>query len=185
MKKKVLILTAGYGEGHNSAARGIRDGIARVAPATSVQIHDLFIEAYGLLNEAVRKGYIALINRWPWSWGYVYRWLDQKQDFDRNFRKFRRLKQHLGRLLTDFRPDVVVSVFPAYPYLLAQVAGSNHTWKNVVVVTDSITVNAIWFGCAADYFLVPNDESAAVIRAGGVPKTITRVFGFPVSPNFA
>ena len=183
--KKILILTAGYGEGHNSAARGIRDGLARVAPDAAVEMHDLFIEAYGLLNEAVRKGYLALINRWPRSWGYVYRWLDKKKDFAGDFRKFSRLKSQLAKLLERLQPDVVVSVFPAYPYLLAEIGGSNPRWKNVVVVTDSITVNAIWYGCKADYFLVPNDESAAIIRAGGVPEPITRVFGFPVSPKFA
>lgn len=183
--KRILILTAGYGEGHNSAARGIRDGLARIGPDAQVEMHDLFIETYGLLNEAVRKGYIALINRWPHSWGYVYRWLDKKQDFARDFRKFGRLKQKLSDLLNRFQPDVIVSVFPAYPYLLAQVAGSDRAWKNVVVVTDSITINAIWYRCAADYFLVPNDESAEVLRAAGVPQPITRIFGFPVSPIFA
>jgi processive 1,2-diacylglycerol beta-glucosyltransferase len=55
----------------------------------------------------------------------------------------------------------------------------------VVVVTDSITINAIWYGCFADHFLVPNDESAAVMRAAGISESITRVFGFPVSPKFA
>jgi processive 1,2-diacylglycerol beta-glucosyltransferase len=182
---KILILTAGYGEGHNSAARGIRDGLARVKPDAPVEMHDLFIESYGLLNEVVRKGYLALINRWPHSWGYVYRWLDKKQDFARDFQKFRRIKQQIGALLDRFQPNVIVSVFPAYPYLLEQVAGSNRAWKSVIVVTDSITINAIWHGCAADYFLVPNDESAAVVRSRGVPEEITRVFGFPVSPIFA
>jgi len=183
--RKILILTAGYGEGHNSAARGIRDGLSRVAPDAPVEMHDPFIETYGLLNEAVRKGYLAVINRWPRSWGYVYRWLDKKKDFARDFRKFRKLKRQLSSLLDRFQPDVIVSVFPAYPYLLAEIAGQDRSWKNVIVVTDSITVNAIWYGCAADYFLVPNDESAAVIRAGGVPDAITRIFGFPVSPIFA
>jgi processive 1,2-diacylglycerol beta-glucosyltransferase len=148
-------------------------------------MHDPFIESYGLLNEAVRKSYLALINRWPRSWGYVYRWLDHKQDFAGDFRKFGRLKKTLGALLDRFQPDVIVSVFPAYPYLLAQIAGSERRWKNVVVVTDSITINAIWYRCSADYFLVPNEESAAVMRAGGVTENITRVFGFPVSPVFA
>ncbi|HJT81437.1 MAG TPA: glycosyltransferase [Chthoniobacterales bacterium] len=182
--KKVLILTAGYGEGHNSAARGIRDGLARVAPDVEVEMHDLFVEAYGLFNEAIRRGYLALINRWPRSWGYVYRWLDKKKDFPAEFRIFGRLKQHLRLLLERFEPDAVVSVFPAYPYLLAEIA-PNRSWKNVVVITDSITINAIWYGCSADYFLVPNDESAAVIRGAGIPESITRVFGFPVSPAFA
>ena len=183
--KRVLILTAGYGEGHNSAARGIRDGLARIGPDAQIEMHDLFIETYGLLNEAVRKGYLALINRWPKSWGYVYRWLDHKQDFPRDFRKFGRLRQQLSDLLSRFQPDVIVSVFPAYPYLLAEIAGANSSWKNVVVVTDSITINAIWYRCSPDWFLVPNPESAAVMRAAGVPVEITRIFGFPVNPIFA
>lgn len=147
-------------------------------------MHDPFIETYGVLNEAIRKGYLALINRWPHSWGYVYRWLDKKKDFPGEFRKFHRLKQHLRLLLERFQPDAVVSVFPAYPYLLAEIA-PNRSWKNVVVVTDSITINAIWYGCSADYFLVPNDESAAILRAAGIAESITRTFGFPVSPKFA
>jgi UDP-N-acetylglucosamine:LPS N-acetylglucosamine transferase len=183
--KKILILTAGYGEGHNSAARGVRDGLAQVAPDTQVEMHDLFIETYGFLNELIRKGYLGLIDRWPRSWGYVYRWLDRKKDFPGEFRKFNRLKRQLGGLLARFQPDAVVSVFPAYPYLLEQISGPNRNVKNVVVVTDSITINAIWSQCPADYFLVPNEQSAAVMRAAGVTPEITKVFGFPVSPRFA
>src|SRR4051812_28586702 len=145
MVKKILVLTAGYGEGHNSAARGVVSGLARVAPDARVEMHDLFIETYGLLNEAVRKGYLALINRWPTSWGYAYRWLENKKDFARDFRKFGRLKLQLRTLLDRFQPDAVVSVFPAYPYLLAEISGRNAPWKNAVVITDSITINAIWY----------------------------------------
>ena len=183
--KKILILTAGYGEGHNSAARGVRDGLARIAPDTPVEMHDLFIETYGFLNELVRKGYLGLIDRWPRSWGYVYRWLDRKKDFAGDFRKFHRLKRQLADLLGRFQPGAVVSVFPAYPYLLQEIAGPDRTFKNVIVVTDSITVNAIWFQCSADYFLVPNEQSAEVMKAAGVSPAITKVFGFPVSPRFA
>src|SRR6266480_229326 len=56
MNKRILILTAGFGEGHNSAARGVRDGLARVAPnQTDVELRDLFAEAYGLINDVVRR----------------------------------------------------------------------------------------------------------------------------------
>jgi UDP-N-acetylglucosamine:LPS N-acetylglucosamine transferase len=183
--KKILILTAGFGEGHNSAARGVRDGLARVAPTAEVDLRDLFAEAYEQTNERVRKAYLALINRWPRSWGLVYWWLDRKKDFDKDFAKFSRLKTHFARLLAAFQPVVVVSTFPPYPYLLRQIAGPNSRCKNVVVVTDSITVNAIWYRAPGDYFLVPNEQSAAVVRAGGVAPELIKVFGFPVSPKFA
>jgi processive 1,2-diacylglycerol beta-glucosyltransferase len=185
MMKKILILTAGYGEGHNAAARGIRDGLARVAPDAAVELRDLFAEAYGTLHKTVRKAYLALINRWPRSWGLVYRWLDHKKDFDKNFARFSKLKDHLSGLLAGFQPDVVVSTFPPYPYLLEQILGPNRACKNIAVVTDSITINAIWYRARADYFLVPNEQSAAVVRAGGIAPEKIRTLGFPVSPQFA
>jgi len=186
VKKRILILTAGFGEGHNSAARGVRDGLARVAPSgVEIKLRDLFPEAYGAFNEVVRRTYLAVINRCPRSWGYVYRWLDSITNFDKRFERFSRLKQHFTHLIEGFQPNIIVSTFPPYPYLLRQILGTDHGCKSVVVITDSITVNAIWYRCDADYFLAPNEQSAAVVRAGGVAPEKIRTFGFPVSPKFA
>jgi processive 1,2-diacylglycerol beta-glucosyltransferase len=148
-------------------------------------MHDLFGETYGRFNDLIRQAYLAVVNHMPRAWGSVYRWLDRKKAFDKDFTRFAPLKKRLADLLSRFQPDVVVSVFPAYPYLLRQVLGPSRGYKSVVVVTDSITVNAIWYRCAADYFLVPNPQSAAVVRAGGIAPELIKTFGFPVSPKFA
>ena len=186
MKKRILILTAGFGEGHNSAARGVRDGLARVGPEqTEVELHDLFAETYPLINELVRRSYLWVVDFAPRIWGSVYRWIDRNKDYDKNFRRFSRLKEDFAALLDRFQPDLVASSFPAYPYLLQQILGPDRLCKSVVVVTDSITVNKIWYRCVADYFLVPNEQSAAVLRAEGVPLQKIKIFGFPVSPKFA
>jgi processive 1,2-diacylglycerol beta-glucosyltransferase len=182
--KRILILTAGFGEGHNSAARGVRAGLARVAPRVEVELRDLFPETFGAFNEIVRRAYLTLINHWPKSWRYVYDWLDQIKNFDQRFRRFRGLKKNLGRLLNRFQPDAVVSTFPPYPYLVDQILGNESRCRNIAIITDSITVNAIWYRSPADYFLVANEQSAAVVRNGGVPSEKIKVFGFPVSPRF-
>ena len=186
VKKRILILTASFGEGHNSAARGIRDGLARVAPeGTEVELRDLFAETYPLINELVRKSYLWLVDFAPRFWGSVYRWIDRKKDYDKNFQRFSRLKEHFAALLDRFQPDIIASSFPAYPYLLEQILGPHRLCKSIVIVTDSITVNKIWYRCAADYFLAPNEQSAAVLRAAGIAADKIKVFGFPVSPKFA
>lgn len=186
--KRILILTAGFGEGHNSAARGIRDGLAQLAPsAAQVEVHDLFAETYGVFNDWARVAYLSLIDRAPKAWGVVYRWLDCERKFTGNFKVFFTLKHQLTRLLARFRADVIVSVYPAYPHMLDEMLGPAGVTnqKRVVLVTDSISVNAIWYRCSSDYFLLPNETSASVLRDAGIAKEKLRACGFPVSPRFA
>ncbi|MGE5208806.1 MAG: MGDG synthase family glycosyltransferase [Alphaproteobacteria bacterium] len=190
MKKRILILSAGFGEGHNSAAKGVRDGLARAAPDRSeVELRDLLAEVYGPLNEFLRRAYLTLLNFVSPAWGIVYRWLDQEKDFDQEFARFVRLRSHLAALLDRFRPDVVVCTFPVYSNVLRRILTENPgtfpDCKIVVVVTDSITINAAWYRCAADYFCVANEQSATVLRSRGVPPEKIKTFGFPVSPKFA
>ena len=186
--KKILILTAGFGEGHNSAARGIRDGLRKISPdGMQVELHDLFAETYGLGNDWARVLYMGMINRTPRVWRVIYRWLDRQEKFAGDFRIFFALKNFLRQVLARFQPDVIVSVYPAYPHMLDELLGWEGApqHKRVVVITDSISVNAIWYRCSADYFLLPNEQSAAVLLQAGIAPEKIKTFGFPVSPVFA
>ncbi|CAN5593003.1 glycosyltransferase [soil metagenome] len=187
MEKRILILTAGFGEGHNAAARGIRDGLAAVAKgAATVELHDIFAETYGFANDWARHGYLSMINRAPRAWGRLYRWLDRQEKYAPQLRWLFLAKGKLSQLLVRFQPTTVVSVYPAYPHLLETILGdAPAAFQRIVCITDSITVNAIWFRCQSDLFLVPNEPTAAVLDAGGVPNDRVRVTGFPVTPKFA
>jgi processive 1,2-diacylglycerol beta-glucosyltransferase len=185
--KKILILTAGFGEGHNSAARGIRDALAQISPDSSVECSDLFADVFGRLNEVARRAYIAGINRAPRAWSAIYSWIDQRPDFHRGLRRFSRVRQRLSEIIERDRPDVIVSVYPPYPYFLDEFYGpaNGSKPKRIVCVTDSITINSIWYRCSADYFLLANEQTADVLARVGIDRTLMRVFGFPVSPRFA
>ncbi|PYK80577.1 MAG: hypothetical protein DMF40_11180 [Verrucomicrobia bacterium] len=185
--KKILILTAGFGEGHNSAARGIRDALAQISPEASVECHDLFAEAFGPINELVRRMYLFTINRAPHIWSDVYSWIDQYPDFHYGLRWFSLARKRLAQIIEHDRPDIIVSVFMPYAHFLDElygpVNGSNP--KRIVCITDSITINSIWYRCSTDYFLLANEQTADVVANAGVDRALLRVFGFPVSPRFA
>jgi processive 1,2-diacylglycerol beta-glucosyltransferase len=185
--KKILILTAGFGEGHNSAARGIRDGLAQIAPDSAVECRDPFAEALGRFNEIVRRAYLMGINRAPRAWSAIYRWIDRQPDFRHGQRWFACVRRRLSEIIAHDQPDVIVSVYPPYPYFLDKLYGpaNGSRPKRVVCVTDSISINSIWYRCSTDYFLVANEQTADVIARVGIDRARMQVFGFPVNPRFA
>jgi processive 1,2-diacylglycerol beta-glucosyltransferase len=185
--KKILILTAGFGEGHNSAARGIRDALTQISPESSVKCRDLFAEAFGVINEIVRRAYVFGINRAPHIWSDIYSWIDQYPDFHRGLRWFSRARARLAQIVEHDRPDIIVSVFMPYAHFLDELYGpaNGSNPRRIVCVTDSITINSIWYRCSSDYFLLANEQTADVVANAGVDRALLRVFGFPVSPRFA
>ena len=186
--KKILIFTAGFGEGHNTAARNIRDALELVAPdEVNVQVVDLFDRCYGKLNEFLRKAYIAAINRTPRVWGKIYNVIDGTQFVESNMVMLAKMKRSMTDLLSQIEPDAIVSTYPLYNYVIDEVypEGEPRPFSQITVVTDSITVNSVWYRCASDYFIVANEDTAAVLRAGGIIDDRIRIFGFPVTHRFA
>src|SRR5580704_8961099 len=186
--KKILIFTAGFGEGHNTAARNIRDALELVAhDEVDVQIVDLFDRCYGKLNEFLRKAYIAAINRTPRVWGKIYSVIDGTQFVESNMVMLAKMKRSMVDLLSQIEPDAIVSTYPLYNYVIdeAYPEGEPRPFSQITVVTDSITVNSVWYRSASDYFKIANEDTAKVLQNADVPQEQIRNFGFPVTFRFA
>jgi processive 1,2-diacylglycerol beta-glucosyltransferase len=182
---KVLILTAGYGEGHNAAARGLHTALSELGAES--EIVDLFAMTGGAFYEHSRRNYIELINRAPRLWAAVYRLIDVLPVVSWALPLLGKMQRALASIIEDKKPDAVVSVYPVYGYLIERLfpRRSQRSFAFHTVVTDSITINSVWHRCASDSFLVPNEHSARVMMHAGVPEARLRVLGFPVPPRFA
>jgi len=182
---KVLLLTAGYGEGHNAAARGLHAALGE--SGAEAEIVDLFDVNGREFYEMTRRGYLDLINRAPRLWAAVYALIDKVPTGSLSAPFFGRMQRALEELIALEKPTAVVSVYPLYGYLIERLYpdAAARPFAFHTVVTDSITINSIWYRCRSDTFLVPNDETAAVMVHAGVPEGRIRVLGFPVPPRFA
>jgi hypothetical protein len=77
----------------------------------------------------------------------------------------------LADRITRYDADVVVSCFPGYGPFLDKVRKRNlRHFTYVTVVTDSLSINSMWWRCTSDYFLVPNEPTAKSLERGGVPR---------------
>lgn len=184
--KKVLILSAGFGEGHNAAARGLLQAIQARDGQVQARMVDLFANAYGPLNEAARKAYLATIRRLPKLWGRIYRLLDSSRTLERALPALASTERALRDLLESEKPDVVVATFPVYAFFLQRIYRErSRPFSFVTVVTDSISIHSVWHRAPSDLLIVPNEASATVLREAGVPSDRLLALGFPVAPRFA
>jgi processive 1,2-diacylglycerol beta-glucosyltransferase len=185
--KKVLILTAGFGEGHNAAARNLRDALETVSEDVRVEVLDLFESSYGSFNTLVKNAYLGMVQYAPRVWGGIYSLLDNSTFVENRLTGFSRLKNALGDILHEAQPDCVVSTYPVYAHVIRELYRdySERPFRFITIVTDSITVNSTWFRAPSDLYCVPNEPTAAVLKAAHVPASQIRTLGFPVSPLFA
>src|SRR5688572_8611948 len=184
--KKVLILTASFGEGHNTAARNIRDALESLDDEVVVEVLDLFALTYGRVHDFVRKVHLQIVQRTPRLWAELYSWLDTSASFDGKI-GMTRLRNSLADIVDEYQPDCIVSTYPLYGHILRDLYKDHaeRPFRLITVVTDSISVNSLWFRAPSDFFCVANDLTADVLVKGGVRQDIIRAFGFPVSPQFA
>jgi len=185
--KKVLILTAGFGEGHNAAARNLRDALETVSEDVRVEVLDLFESSYGSFNTLVKNAYLGVVQYAPRVWGGIYSLLDNSTFVENRLTGFSRLKNALGDILHEAQPDCVVSTYPVYAHVIRELYRdySERPFRFITIVTDSITVNSTWFRAPSDLYCVANEPTAAVLKAAHVPTSQIRTLGFPVSPLFA
>lgn len=185
--RRVLILTAGFGEGHNAAARNLREALIAAGPAVRVEMRDVFAEAYGWINRLSVRAYLLVINRLPGVWNLIFLWLDRSSAVAGNIGIFGRAARLLRKILEEFQPDIVVSVYPGCSHLLDHLfkGQGERLFRQITIVTDSITVNRVWHTGYNDFYLVANDETAAVMIDHGVAAEKIRVTGFPVPAFFS
>ena len=74
--KKILILTAGFGDGHNAAARSLRDAIELLDEDARAEVLDLFADSYGLFNTLARNTYLGVVQYAPKLWGGIFSLLE-------------------------------------------------------------------------------------------------------------
>ena len=70
---KVLILTAGFGEGHNAAARNLSAAFDTLLGPKAAHVADLYALASPRLNALLRRAYLGLINGSPRTWSAAAR----------------------------------------------------------------------------------------------------------------
>ncbi|MCU0751720.1 MAG: hypothetical protein MUF86_07890 [Akkermansiaceae bacterium] len=177
---RILIVTAAFGEGHNSAARNL--GLALDAAGAVTRISDPCMAGAPRLTAAVNSAYRMVTTRFPALWERIYRSTD-RCDFSRRRSPLMRAPERaLGQAIADFRPQALVSTYPLYPYFMPRIGVKLPIFT---VVTDSMEINAAWLRAPSDFWLVTDPATRDAMTARGLDAARVVDSGFPVHPVFS
>src|SRR5215470_15142573 len=156
--KKILILTASFGDGHNAAARNLREAIELLSDNAKVEVLDPFESTYGTLNQVLKHAYHGLVRYAPTVWSGVFSVLDNPNLFRRQVDSMTRLRDSMAAVFHDTEPDVVVSTYPVYGHLIADIFRDHAEcpFRFITIVTDSISICSAWYRAPSDVFIVAN-----------------------------
>ncbi len=182
--QRILIVTAAFGEGHNSAARNL--ALALDAAGAITQVSDPCMLGTPQLTAFVNAGYRYVTTNLPRVWEKIYRSTDRCDLNKQHSPPLRKIEATLCELIEKFQPDALVSTYPLYPYFFTRfLEKSNEKLPAFIVVTDSIEINATWLRANCGYWLVTDPMTRDAMQQAGLAGDKIIDTGFPVNPVFA
>ncbi|MGI5422318.1 MGDG synthase family glycosyltransferase [Actinomadura luteofluorescens] len=168
MGKRLLILTAAMGAGHDAVAGELA---RRIAPrGVEVSVVDVLDLVPLRLGHGLRRMYGGMLRGAPWLYEWIYRAFFVSASPPPPSPLTALIARRLERRTPEPPPDAVVSTF----HLAAQVAGSMRLRgrlgaPSLVLVTD-FAVHRMWSHPGNDRYLCPDEASArAVAERTGRP----------------
>ncbi len=183
---KVLILTVTTGQGHNQAAKTLKDYLEK-NEGISAEILDAFEYINQGLKEIVSRGYLMSAKRIPKIYGKAYR-MAEKRDSDNGYimrATSSIMAKKLIKFVEEFDADVIVCTHVFAAMLITDVEKRfSRDIKTVGIVTD-FTVHPYWEETQLDYYVTANEFLTNQALKKGIDKDSVIPIGIPIDPQFA
>lgn len=206
MSKKVLIMSASTGGGHNRAARAIKEELeSRTIDNMSIEceIVDSLKLVNNTMDKVISRGYEKSALYTPKAYGSVYRFSEttiaSKNEFKTNpltslmARKFK-------HLLNESTPDLIIGTHPFPMIALSTLKKNNNIhslsrsesfYKStkvdippmISVLTD-YTTHSTWIQNEIDYYIVGHEYVKELLVYEGVDSEKVKAYGIPVEKSF-
>ena len=206
MIKKVLIMSASTGGGHNRAARAIKEELeSRTIDNMSIEceIVDSLKLVNNTMDKVISRGYEKSALYTPKAYGSVYRFSEttiaSKNEFKTNpltslmARKFK-------HLLNESTPDLIIGTHPFPMIALSTLKKNNNIhslsrsesfYKStkvdippmISVLTD-YTTHSTWIQNEIDYYIVGHEYVKELLVYEGDDSEKVKAFGIPVEKSF-
>ncbi|MGL5313627.1 MAG: MGDG synthase family glycosyltransferase [Peptostreptococcaceae bacterium] len=208
MVKKILIMSASTGGGHNRAARAIKEELENKT-IDGIPVECEIIDSLKLVNNTMDKiisrGYEKSAIYTPKAYGRVYRMseanLISKNEFKGNLLTSI-MSQKFKKLLNDSKPDLIIGTHP-FPMIALSTLKKSYDEHTTNALTESFhrystkidvppmisvltdyTTHSTWIQNEIDYYIVGHEYVKELLIFEGVDEDKIKPFGIPVEKSF-
>lgn len=180
--ERVLILSAGVGAGHNSAAAAVQQACAARADVAEVQVLDVLQTSSALYRDVLGKGYFVLVENLPWlvEWGYNIS--------DPPFRRrgpvdpwTRANALPVISAIKRFEPTAIVCTHFLPAQLVASLLLRGVIDARTAVVTTDYDFQGLWLTGVFHALFVAREEARVALTALGLPPDRVAATGIPIA----
>ena len=180
--ERVMILSAGVGSGHNSAAAALKLACLAREDVDEVLVLDVLQQSSALYRDLLGKGYFALVDSVPWlvDWGYDVS--------DQPFRRrgpidpwTRANAMPAVNEIRRFRPTAIICTHFLPAQLVASLLLRGVIDAKTAVVTTDYDFQGLWLTSAFHALFVAREEGRAQLTALGLPHDRVTATGIPIA----
>lgn len=183
-KKRVLLLSEGFGSGHTQAAYALAVGIRQLNPDIRTRVIELGKFLNPVLGPMIVSAYRKTVTKQPKLVGMMYR-----TNYKRSLNRFAQLAlhrlfyTHTSEVISQLKPDAIVCTHPVPNAVVARLKRLGLDVPLYTVITD-YDAHGTWTNAEVNKYLVSTPVVKRKLIAHGIPSGRIEVTGIPVHPTF-
>lgn len=188
MPQRILLLMADTGGGHRSSAEATMEALQyRYSSNVDVKMVDVLRGYAPFPFSRLDTMYPYMIRYGVEIWEPGYQLLNSPKRAQRLIRAFwPMVRRAVRQVLVENPADLIVSFHSLFNYaVLWGMQREKITTPLVTVVTDLVTIHALWCAPGATRYIMPTQMAARRARTFGVPPERMVVTGLPISLRFS
>ncbi|MBR2566465.1 MAG: UDP-N-acetylglucosamine--LPS N-acetylglucosamine transferase [Paenibacillus sp.] len=183
-KKRILLLSEGFGAGHTQAAYALSSHLRKLSPNIQTKVLELGSFLNPKVAPLIINAYRKTVTTQPKLVGYMY-----KQQYKKPLNRLTTLAlhklfyTHTRSVVRQLNPSAIVCTHPIPSAVISRLKrlGTKVPLCNVLTDYDA---HGTWISQEVDLYLVSSDEVKGKLMLRGIAEEKIKVTGIPVHPNF-
>lgn len=181
--KKILILTASTGAGHNQVAKTLEAQLA--SRGHEVKRVDFIREQSKILEMLVEDGYDVLASKFPETYGRLYN-MSNREWIHGRFAKmvvaaeYRRAKQ----LVLSYEPDLIIGTHTFAVSVFNRLKVKGHYKGPFISVVTDFEAHYAYVSKEVDLYITGSDFTNESLMEKGIDQDRIKNLGIPIHPKF-